>query len=65
MKTIGVIDLVEKKMRVYHNNQNDKTLFPQKRVTRMTEALADIRHQGNIAVYLVNGNKRRLLFVRR
>ena len=56
MKTIAYIDRGDgnKRMKVYSKTSAS-------RWERITEALKDLRHTGNILVYLINGNKRRLL----
>ena len=60
MKSIGIMDKVEGKIRIYHST--DKTsLFRQKRHERIAEAMEDIRYMGNINIYLINGNKYRLI----
>ena len=39
--------------------------FRQKRVERQVQALDELRHMGDIVVYLLQGKKLRRLFVRR
>jgi len=58
MKTIGMMDLVERKIRFY----NPKNVHNQKRQDRIIEALKDIEHTGNIAVFYIRGNKKRFLW---
>jgi len=67
MKTIAIKDLVENKLRYYQHTEETRPqsiLFRQKRWSRILEAIKDIKHTGNIAVYLVNGRKTRLLFIK-
>jgi len=60
MKTIGYMDLVEKKIREY--NPKDFFHLCQTRHDRIKEGLRELKHMGNIAVFLINGNKTRYLF---
>lgn len=60
MKTIGIMDLVERKIRIYNPKEFFKSF--QKRQDRIKEALKDIKGLGNIGVYLIKGNKYRLLW---
>lgn len=70
MKTIGYIDRGDGsgRMKAYNIRvattkvNNTVCLFNQKRVSRIREAFADIKGTGNIDVYLIYGNKHRLLF---
>jgi len=65
MKTIAYIDKVENKT-LHCYKLNDSQLFrktllypKQKRLSRIVEALRELRHTGNIDVYLINGSKYR------
>jgi len=65
MKTIAYIDKVENKT-LHCYKLNDCQLFrktllypKQKRLSRIIEALEDLKHTGNIDIYLINGNKYR------
>ena len=67
MKTIGYIDRCNgnKTLNIFKADNNQKhfdTLFNQKKYSRVFEALQDLKRVGNIKVYLINGNKKRLLF---
>ena len=58
MKTIGFKDNAGGMINCYFNGSNPT----QKRCDRIREALNDLRHTGNITVYLIDGNKVRKLF---
>ena len=58
MKTIGFKDNAGGTINCYFN----QSLPTQKRVDRITEALNELRHTGNITVYLIDGRKVRKLF---
>lgn len=67
MKTIGYIDKGDGQglLRCFKLNDCNKhldSLFMQKRINRVIEALKELRHMGNIEVYFINSNKRRFLF---
>ena len=63
MKTIGYLDRTEgKTINAYHNCKPGFNM--QSRIDRILEALEDLKHTGNIEVYLLNGNKQRLLFTK-
>lgn len=72
MKTIGIIDKADGSRRMRGYNLRVATteingticMFNQKRVDRIKEALIDIKHLGNVDVYLIYGRKQRLLFSR-
>jgi hypothetical protein len=65
MKTIAFRDLAGGGFRIWNPkinyNQFELTDKP-KRIDRRIDGLNDLKHTGNIAVYLVYGNKMRLLF---
>jgi len=64
MKTIGYRDLVENKLRAFI--PKDKfPLFPLKKNDRIKQGLKELKTVGNIAVYLIKGNKIRLLNIHR
>jgi len=58
MKTIAYRDNAGGTIQGYFNKFNPT----QKRHERIKEALIDLRHTGNITVFLVNGNRIRKLF---
>jgi len=59
MKTIAYVDLCAPSIiNKYIPSGNTP------RVARITEALNDLKHTGNIAIYLFKKNKKRLLTVR-
>ena len=59
MTNIGYMDLVEKKLRVFTvAGRVDKW-------SRIVTALSELENMGNVAIYLVYGNKRRLLSIHR
>ena len=60
MKTIGYKDLATGKQGVI----NCYFIEGQRRHERINKALAELKHVGNIAVYLIKGNKTRRLFIR-
>ena len=70
MKTIGILDRGDGRgiIRAYKLDEGKRkdSLFQhgQTRIDRITEALNDIKHTGNIAVYLIQGNRTRFLFNR-
>ena len=62
METIGFMDRVENKtIRLFYKNDSE-SLFRQKKADRIIEAMRELKHTGNIAVYLIKGNKQRFLF---
>ena len=67
MKTIGYMDLAEG--RTIHLFNTDRPwgswLFMKKKNERIENAFKDLRHMGNIAVYLIKGRKYRLLYKKR
>ena len=66
MKTIGYRDLCDgsKIIRIYNPLCNTNLFNKQKRYERIREGLKNIASLGNIAVYLIKGNKYRLLFIK-
>ena len=58
MKTIGFRDVAGGPVRLYENKSKPN----QKRHDRVRDALNDLRHTGNIVVYLINGRKYRCLY---
>lgn len=66
MKTLAYKDLGDTRNILYHPriDKYKKDLFDMNRHERNIDFLKEIKHVGNIAVYLIKGNKRRLLFVR-
>ena len=68
MKTIGYLDRVEGKTIKAFNSPNDSknklNIFNFKRINRIQEAFKELKNMGNIEVYLLQGNKQRLLFTR-
>lgn len=69
MKTIAYIDKADgnKVLRCFklddHKYHLDN-LFMQKRLDRIKEALSELKGMGNIKIYLIDGNKSRLLTTR-
>ena len=61
MKTIGFRDIAGGSIHLYINKGNPE----QKRHDRIKEAINDLKHTGNIIVYLINGRKYRRLFIKR
>ena len=66
MKTIAYIDKVEGKtlmaFKIINDNRNNLNLYSFKRINRIQEALKELKHMGNIDIYYIKGNKKRLLF---
>lgn len=61
MKSIGYKDIAT-------GNKGIVNLYfkeGEKRHERIKNALNELKHTGNIAIYLIKGNKIRLLFIRR
>lgn len=58
MKTIGFKDNAGGMTNCYFNKSNPM----QPRHERINEALRELKHTGNITIYLINGNKVRKLF---
>jgi hypothetical protein len=58
MKTIGYKDNAGGMINCYFNRSNPT----QKRQDRVISALSELKHTGNITVYLIDGNKVRKLF---
>jgi trehalose-6-phosphatase len=61
MKTIGFRDIAGGSIHLYKDKTNDQ----QPRHERIQAALQDLKHTGNIIVYLINGRKHRRLFIKR
>lgn len=63
MKTLGYTDNCDgdKVLKVFYR-QEERNLFQQKRHERIQEALFELKHVGNITVYLIRGKKYRKLF---
>jgi len=59
MKTIAYIDLNAQHI-IKEYVPTEKT----KRVNRITEAIDALMHTGSIAIYLIDGKKRRLLTIK-
>lgn len=71
MTTIGYIDNADGnrvlkgfKMDSFCRGGQTVEMFAQKRTARIQEAFRELRHVGNITVYLINGSKKRKLFRR-
>uniref|UniRef100_A0A6M3XKW6 Uncharacterized protein n=1 Tax=viral metagenome TaxID=1070528 RepID=A0A6M3XKW6_9ZZZZ len=65
MKTIGYRDLCDgsKRIREYvPRNMNTHLFNKQTRLERIKAGLNDLKHTGNIAVYLINNNKYQEIF---
>ena len=70
MKTIGYRDLGDPRGIIYQFNKpsrnwrEDLFCHGQTRLERIQTALTDLQHTGNIRIFLIKGNKKRLLFSR-
>jgi len=66
MKTLAYRDLADNR-NIYYIPKISRnfTLFEKTRHQRNMELLQSIKHTGNIAVYLLKGNKTRLLFTKK
>lgn len=64
MTTIGYMDRTEGKTIRLFCKQESRDLYQQKRIDRIKEALSELKPVGNIVVYLIQGNKQRVIFVR-
>jgi len=64
MKTIAYKDLASGTMKVYDYPQGIN-YHNQKRSERIVAALEDLRHTGNIGIYLIKGNKIRRISTHR
>jgi len=62
MKTIAYRDLAGGGFMRYFEKEDSKTLFRQKKHERIKEALEDLKHTGNVAIYLVSKYKTRFLY---
>jgi hypothetical protein len=68
MKSIGYMDITEGRTINIFNpeyKQKQRSIFDLKRHERITEGLQELRHTGNIIIYLINGNKYRPILERR
>ena len=75
MRTLGIRDIADGNKKIYSYNPDlankidqkdcfDNQSFKIKKVDRIVNFFDEIKHSGNIAVYLIRGNKYRRLFVR-
>ncbi len=64
MKSIVIKDISSGLMFVYKPKYPaQRSFFEQKRNERIQAALTELKHTGNIGIYLLNGNKLRLISV--
>ncbi|MFA5559217.1 MAG: hypothetical protein WDA59_07180 [Methanofastidiosum sp.] len=62
MKTIGYRDLADgsRRIKIFYNRNKQQT-----RQERIMAALEELKGVGNIAIYLINGNKYRRILTKR